>query len=29
VRDGKIAQWREYHNPERMVEAFGSPSGAA
>jgi ketosteroid isomerase-like protein len=28
VRDGRIAQWREYHNPERMVEAFGSPSGS-
>lgn len=27
VRDGKVARWREYHNPERMVEAFGSPSG--
>ena len=27
VRGGTIAQWREYHNPERMVEAFGSPSG--
>ena len=29
VRDGKIAQWREYHNPERMIEAFGSPSGSS
>ena len=29
VRDGRIAQWREYHNPERMVEAFGSASGSA
>ncbi len=27
VRDGRVARWREYHNPERMVEAFGSPSG--
>ena len=29
IRDGRIAQWREYHNPERMVEAFGSASGSA
>ena len=29
VRDGRIAQWREYHNPERMVEAFGSASGSS
>jgi hypothetical protein len=29
VRDGRIAQWREYHNPARMVEAFGSPSGSS
>jgi ketosteroid isomerase-like protein len=29
LRHGKIALWREYHNPERMVEAFGSASGAA
>ena len=27
VRGGRVARWREYHNPERMVEAFGSPSG--
>ena len=27
VRDGKVALWREYHNPERMTEAFESPSG--
>ena len=27
VRGGKVTRWREYHNPERMVEAFGSPSG--
>lgn len=29
IRDGRIAQWREYHNPERMVEAFGSPGGSS
>lgn len=29
VREGRIAHWREYHNPERMVEAFGSASGPA
>ena len=29
VRDGRIAQWREYHNPERMIEAFGNPSGSS
>jgi uncharacterized protein len=27
VSDGRVARWREYHNPERMIEAFGSPGG--
>jgi ketosteroid isomerase-like protein len=27
VCNGQIAVWREYHNPERMTEAFGSPAG--
>ena len=25
----KVARWREYHNPERMIEAFGNPSGSS
>lgn len=27
VSDGRVARWREYHNPERMIEAFGNPGG--
>lgn len=27
VRDGRLAFWREYHNPEQMVKSFGSTSG--
>ena len=27
VSDGRVARWREYHNPECMIEAFGSPGG--
>lgn len=29
IRAGKVALWREYHNPERMIEAFGNPSGSS
>jgi uncharacterized protein len=29
IRDGKVALLREYHNPERMIEAFGNPSGSS
>jgi ketosteroid isomerase-like protein len=29
IRDRKVALWREYHNPERMIEAFGNPSGSS
>ena len=28
VRDGKVRLWREYHNPERMRDAFGNPDGS-
>lgn len=29
IRNGKVALWREYHNPERMIEAFGNPRGSS